>query len=236
MDWREQRNLRAERAMLRYDRERYKQWKSEHGGVDGDGCGGCLFLVAGVLIALLVVGWIVIGHASSGSAAPPSSSGESVNLGPFTQVFDSPRPTDPTQAKIIEGFREGQILWMKSDIAMSLVPPVMSYFTGDAATHMTAAVERAKAFNRVPAGTDRLFDTQVTDVTDTSATVTTCDDITKFRKENPTTGEIDPAYTPRAGQTYFFETWHMVLESGNWAISAYSYASPSDPSAATCQP
>ncbi len=219
MDWREQRNLQAEFRNSRYERQRREQAGGGGGGGDGGGCGGCLLIVLGVLIALTVIGWIAIGHASSGSAAPDSSSEESVQIGSLTQVFDSPLPSDPTQAKIIEKFREGFTLWMKSDIAMSLVPPVTDYVTGDALTQMTAAVAAAKARNRVPAGTDRLFLTRVTAVTDTSATVTTCDDASKFREENPSTGEIDPAYTPKAGQAYVLETWHMVRGTGTLLAS-----------------
>lgn len=236
MDWREQRNLRAEGVMLRYDREQHRQWKAEHGGADGGGRGGRLLVVLGALVALSVVGWIVIGHAGTGSAASPSSSEESVQLGPFTEVYDSPLPADPAQAKIIEDFRQGFTLWMKSDVEMSFVSPVTNYVTGHALTDMTHAVAAGKAHNRVPAGTDRLFLTQVTAMTDTTATLTTCEDGTKYREENPDTGEIDPAYTPQPGQEYVLETWQMVRRSGNWAISDFSYAGSSDPSAAACQP
>jgi hypothetical protein len=239
MDWREQRDLRAQLANSRLDRQLREQQNVGGGGAEGGGCagcGGCLLLVAGTLIAIFVVGWLVIGHAGSGSAAPGPNSEESVQLGPYTQVFDTPLPADPTQAKIIEGFRQGFTLWMKSDIEMALVPPVTNYVTGHARGHMIHAVAAAKARNRVPAGTDRFFLTQVMAMTDNSATVTTCDDTSKFREENPRTGEIDPAYTPKAGQEYVFETWHMVLESGTWAISDFSFAIPPNPRAATCQP
>lgn len=231
MDWRERRNLQAEFWNLEYDRQE-RERQGAGGGGDG-GCGGCLLVVLAVVVALSVIAWIgfrVVGSSSG------SSSEESVQLGPYTQVFSDPLPADPTQAKIVEGFREGIILWTKSDIAMAMVPPVMNYVTGDAVSHMTAAVAAAKARNRVPAGTDRLFHTQATAVTGTSATVTTCDDTTKYREENPNTGEIDPAYTAKPGKAYLFETWHMILKSGNWAISAFSNAVPPDPQAAVCQP
>jgi hypothetical protein len=231
MDWRERRNLQAEFRNLEYDRQERERQGAGAGG-DG-GCGGCLLVVLAVVVALSVIAWIGFRVAGSSSV---SSSQESVQLGPYTQVFSDPLPADPTQAKIIEGFREGMILWTKSDIAMDMVPPVMNYVTGDAVSHMTAAVAAAKARNRVPAGTDRLFRTQVTAVTDTSAKVTTCDDTTKYREENPSTGEIDPAYTAKPGKAYLFETWHMVLKSGNWAISAFSIAVPPNPQAAVCQP
>jgi hypothetical protein len=238
MDAREARNLRAEYWNRRYERQLREQ-QNPGGGSDGGGCagcGGCLLLVLGVLIAISVIGSIVVGHASSGSATPNSSSEESVELGPYTQVFDSPLPADPTQAKIIEGFRQGFVLWMKSDIEMSFAPPVTNYVTGHALTYMTHAVAAAKARNRVPAGKDRFFLTKVTAMTDTSATVTTCDDRSEYGEEDPRTGEFDPTYAPKAGQEYGFETWRMVLRSGNWAISDVSFATPSDPSAAACQP
>lgn len=236
MDWREQRDLQAEFQNLQYERQQYERQRSEGGGVDGGGCGGCLLLVLLILIAPSVIGWIANSRASSGSSGAGSSSEESVQLGPYTQVFASPLPANPAQAKIIEGFRESQILWMKSDIAMSLVPPVTNYVTDHALTDLIAAVTAGKARNRVPAGTDRFFLTRVTATTGRSATVATCDDGSKFREENPRTREIDAAYTPKPGKAYVFETWHMVQRSGDWAISDFSIVPLPNPRAAVCQP
>lgn len=177
------------------------------------------------------------GPAASAAAGPAvSGSQESVRIGVYTQVFATPIPTAPVPARVIEGFRKAQILWERSDIAMHLVAPVTDYVTAVALTHLIVAVTADKTRDVVPAGTDRFFMTRVTAITDRSATLTTCDDGSKFREQNPRTGKGDPAYTPHADQAYDFEIWHMVKRSGHWAIADFSLAFLPDPRAEPCQP
>jgi hypothetical protein len=151
-------------------------------------------------------------------------------------VFATPLPTNAAQAKVIVGFRAGQILWDKSDIAWRLVAPVTDYVTGDALKHLIAAMTAGKTHDLVPAGTDRYFMTRVTAITGRSAIVTTCDDGSKFTSDNPHTGQEVPGFKAPPNQAYIFETWHMVQLSGHWAITAFSLATLPDSRAAPCQP
>jgi len=152
--------------------------------------------------------------AAASATSSPAASGtpESVRIGPYTQVFATLLPTNPAQAKVMEGFREAQILWEKSDNAWHLVAPVTDYVTGHALTHLVAGITGRKA------------------------TVTTCDDGSKFKEENPRTGQVNAAYVPRPDQAYIFETWRMVQLSGHWAITDFSLATLPDPRAEPCQP
>jgi hypothetical protein len=173
---------------------------------------------------------------TSSPPSEPSASAQSVRVGPFTEVFASPLPTNPALATVMEGFREAEALWDKSVAGWRLVPPVTKYVTGDALSHLIAAVTAGKQQDLVPAGTDRFFMTKVVALTDRSATITTCDDGSKYEEENPQTGAVDAAYAPRPDQAYLFETWHLVRLSGHWAVAAFSLAALPSPSATPCQP
>jgi hypothetical protein len=187
-------------------------------------------LMLGALVLLSACG----GSKPAGDAATRVES--VVHIGPYTQVFAGPLPANPAQAAVVEGFREGEVLWNKSEAAQRLVPPVRDYVTGQALSHLAAAVKSGKAGDLVPAGTDRLFTTRVTALTGPTAMVTTCDDGSKFREENPRTGKVDVSMPATPGQQYLFETWRMVRRGGRWAISAVSLALLPDPRAEPCQP
>jgi len=198
---------------------------------------GLLILTACSLERSVTPGGNVTRSGTSASPVPvANSSTESVRLGPFTQVFSTPLPASPAQAKVVAGFRVAQILWEKSNIAGHLVKPVKAYVIGEALYHLVTAMTVNKSHDLVPAGTDRMFKTRVTSLTGNTATVTTCDDGSKYREQNPRTGKVNAAYTPSLHQAYLFETWYMVYISGNWAISSFSVATYPDPSAQHCQP
>jgi len=194
---------------------------------------------SGLLVLAACSAGKTVHPAAHGSATPervgPTST-DSVRIGPFTQVFSTPLPANPAPARVIADFREAQILWVKSDGAWHLIAPVTGYVTGDALRHLTIAVSENKSHDLVPAGTDRMFMTRVTGITGATATVTTCDDSSKYKEQDPRTGEVNAAYTPALDQAYLFETWHMVQLSGHWAISALSVASLPDQAAQPCQP
>ena len=120
---------------------------------------------------------------------------------------------------MVEGFRDGQVLWEKSENVGHLVPPVREYVTGQALSQLAAAIKAGKARDIVPAGADRLFMTRVTTLTGRSAAVATCDDGSKFKYVNPRTAKVDTGFLPTPGQEYLFETWRMARLSGHWAIS-----------------
>jgi hypothetical protein len=181
--------------------------------------------------------------ASHTSPAAPANSGPaaraspvSIRIGPYTQVFATPLPANRAQAGVVEGFREAWILWDKSQDVWHLVAPVRDYVTGRALTHLLAAVSEGKARHLVPAGGDRFFKTRVTAFTGHRATVTTCDDASKFKEENPSTRRVDRAFIPTRHQAYIFETWRMVRLSGHWAITDFSVAVFPSLRAKPCQP
>jgi hypothetical protein len=192
----------------------------------------------GTFTALVLSGLLVLSACGSGRPAIHIAGGVGsvVHVGPYTQAFSSPLPANPAQARVVEGFREGQVLWEKSENAWHLVAPVRDYVTGQALAHLIAAVNAGKVRRLVPAGTDRLFMTRVTEITGHNATVATCDDGSKFEQVNPRTGKVDASFLPSPGQEYLFETWQMVQLSGHWAISALSLATLPAPGAEPCQP
>jgi hypothetical protein len=113
---------------------------------------------------------------------------------------------------------------------------VRDYVTGQALTHLAAAMKAGKARDLVSAGTDRFFMTRVTVLTGRSAIVATCDDGSKFKEANPRTGKVNAGFLPTPGQAYLFETWRMGRLSGHWAITGLSVASLPSRSAEPCQP
>ncbi len=136
----------------------------------------------------------------------------------------------------MEGFRKAQVLWDASDTAQRLVAPVTDYVTGEALAHLRDAVAAANQQDLVPAGTDRMFKTGVRILSARSATVTTCDDGSKYREKNRRTGKVDLQFLAPPDQEYMFETWRMVGLSGHWAISSFSLTSLPAPAAQHCQP
>jgi archaellum component FlaF (FlaF/FlaG flagellin family) len=145
-------------------------------------------------------------------------------------------PTNPAQASVIEGFREAEVLWNKSEQAWRLVAPVTRFVIGDALSHLNAAIANDKQQGIVIVGTDEFFMTKVTNLSASSATVTTCDNGSKITGMKKATGQIDNAYAASPDQAYLLETWNMVQNSGNWAISSFSVISLPDRRAQPCQP
>lgn len=192
----------------------------------------------GAFIALVLSGLLMLSACGSGQLASHSAIrvASVVRTGPYTQVFASPLPANPVLADVVEAFREGEVQWEKSENARHLVPPVRDYVTGQALTHLAAALKAGRERDLVPAGVDRLFMTRVTTIAGRSATVTTCDDASKFKEQNPSTGQVDTSFSSPPGQQYLFETWRMVQHSGHWAITAVSLATLPSRSAEPCQP
>jgi hypothetical protein len=196
----------------------------------------------GVIIPVLVMCGLLVPACSSGSSAAPKKTSparvttETVRVGRFTQIFDTPLPADPAQASVVEGFRTAMILWDKSQETLRLVSPVTTHVTGGALRNLKASLVRAKADEVVLGGADRFFKTRVAVISGTSATITTCDDGSKFEEVNPSTGVPDPAYSAPANQQYLFETWQMIRLGGHWAISVVSPVTLPDSRAKPCQP
>lgn len=188
--------------------------------------------------ALVLSGLLMLAACSSGKPVSHAAVrvGSVIHVGPYTQVFASPLPANAAQAGVVEGFRDGQVLWEKSENVGHLVPPVREYVTGQALSQLAAAIKAGKARDIVPAGADRLFMTRVTTLTGRSAAVATCDDGSKFKYVNPRTAKVDTGFLPTPGQEYLFETWRMARLSGHWAISGLSLANLPSRSAEPCQP
>jgi hypothetical protein len=182
------------------------------------------------------------GAGGTGTAPNPaarltfSGGQESARIGPYTQVYATPLPANAAQARVIKDFRAAQILWGESNEALRPVAPILAYVTGIARHDLMTALAAGRTRHLAPAGTERFFRTRVVALSGSSATVTTCDDGSKYREQNPRTGKINPAYSQHPGQAYAFESWHLVLRSGRWAIAAFSVASLPDSRALPCQP
>lgn len=205
----------------------------------------------GAIMTLCLSGLLALSACGSGKALPaaaagtspaptptsppaPGSSAESFHVGRYTVVFASPLPANPAQAKVIEGFREAQILWDKSENTWRLAVPVREYVTGHALTRLIDAVTYIRPRHLVFAGAERFLLTRVTGIAGGTATVTTCDDYSNFKVENRQTGATYMTTPP--AQSYLFETWRMVKLSGHWGVTAYSLALPPSPRAAPCRP
>src|SRR5215471_19264506 len=136
----------------------------------------------GAFTVLVLSGLLLLSACGSGKPAGPSAVrvASVVRVGPFTQVFAGPLPANPAQAAVVEGFREGQVLWDKSQNARRLVPAVRDYVTGQALTHLVSAVKAGKTRDLVPAGVDRFFQTRVAALAGRKATVATCEDGSQF--------------------------------------------------------
>jgi hypothetical protein len=207
----------------------------------------------GVTVVLCLSGLVLLAACSAGTSGAPAAQGThaaasattapaaassagSARIGPFTQEFSTPLPSSPAQATVVTDFREAQILWIKSLVAWRLTAPVTGYVTADALNHLVTAISANKSHHLVPSGTDRMFMTRVTGISAGAATVTTCDDSSKYEEQDPGTGQVNAAYTPPRDQAYLFETWQLVRLSGHWAISSFSIASLPDQAAQPCQP
>jgi hypothetical protein len=117
-----------------------------------------------------------------------------------------------------------------------LMPQVPAYITGRALRGLRLSLTRAKNDDVVIAGTDRFFKTRVAAIVGNNATITTCDDGSKFKEVNQATGVTDPVYNAPPNQQYLFETWQLVRMDGHWAISAVSPVTLPDSRAKPCQP
>jgi hypothetical protein len=196
----------------------------------------------GIVIPLFVASGLLVsacgpaGSTPAQQSTPAQVTTQTVHLGRFTQVFDTPLPADPAQARVVGDFRTALVLWDKSTAAFKLVPPIAAYVTGKAVHNLASAVAVDKVHDAVPSGLDRFFKTRATVHSATSATVTTCDDASKFEFVHPANGMPDPYFSMPPNQQYLFETWQMVKLSGHWAISAISLATLPDSRATPCQP
>jgi hypothetical protein len=188
------------------------------------------------LIMLVLPGLVLPLLSACSSASPAVRVADVVHIGRYTQMFAGPLPASPAQAAVVEGFREGQVLWNKSASAQRLVPPVRDYVTGEAFTRLAAVVRTDRSEDLVPAGVDRFFMTRVTAITGSSAIVATCDDGSAYAEENPRTRKVDVNFLSSPGQAYLFETWRMAQLSGHWAISDFTLNALPSRSAEACQP
>jgi hypothetical protein len=215
----------------------------------------------GVIISGLAVGVLLMSACSSvssavgpaGSAAPeksgparvPTERGstergttESVRVGRLTEAFDTPLPSTPARASVIEGFRTAMVLWDQAEANVPQSSPVLAYVTGDATTNLADAIVSLKRDKIVSAGTDRFFDTRVTVLSGTSATITSCDDDSRFQVVNAATGAPEPSFMPHtlAAEQYLFTIFQMVRLDGHWAISAVSPVAFPNSRAIACMP
>jgi hypothetical protein len=155
----------------------------------------------------------------------------------LTEEFATALPASPAQARVAAGFREGLILYNKSQENLAPVAPVTSYVTGSALGDLHTTITRLAQEQEVPAGVDRMFRTRVTALSGTSATITTCDDGSRYVQENPRTRAVDPSFqNVPIDEVYVFETWGMTILDGHWAINSIKVASPGSAAEKSCLP
>lgn len=183
--------------------------------------------------AFIVSGLIALSACSSGHSVPavratvkvstarpqPSASPVIVPINSeYSEVFSTPLPADPEQAAVISGFRESQILWDQSTVALRLTGPTTEYVTGEALTRLRKVIQTFASGNLTPVGMDRLYDTKVTSLAAGSAVVTTCDDGTAYNVADRASGATEPPAP--TSQDFDFAEFGMRLVAGRWAASS----------------
>jgi hypothetical protein len=158
-----------------------------------------------------------------------------VRIGPFTQEFGAPLPSDATQAQVITSFRDSRVLWMQSLFAGHAIPLMKEYVVGAALENFFKAVHGDNAAGIEPTGRDLLFDISVTGLSKNEAAVGTCDYDAHTTSAYRTTGKLVPGSTTPKSQDYRFETWHFVRASKHWALSSFTIATLPSPAARQCQ-
>jgi hypothetical protein len=173
------------------------------------------------------------GGSPSPTTRAASEDSATVRINPrYVQVFSAPLPADPAQAAVISGFRESIVLWDQSEVALRLAGATKEYVAGDALANLRGALQTYTKYSLIPIGVDRLFNTKVASFTTKSATVTTCDDGTKWDTASRTTGKALPAAP--ASQQYAFESFTMSPVDGHWSISSVTIVSFPDQRVKSC--
>jgi hypothetical protein len=190
-----------------------------------------LALVASGLIALSSCS----GQSSSSASVSAGTVGAptaSIRVGPLAEEFATALPDDPAKAKVVEAWRESQIIWEKSVQGWSVPADATAYYMGDALVRLHNAVSTDIAYHIILTGTNRLYQTSVTSLTAHSATLTACDDSTRVNDEDPSTGQ---KYPNAPGATLIFLTiWQLVPAGGHWAVTSYSLIAAPDPRERVC--
>jgi hypothetical protein len=174
--------------------------------------------------------------AAAGTLVPSAAVRIRVGHFVFVQEFAASMAAGPEQVAVIQRFRDAQVLWEKSALAGKLVAPVSEYVTGQALDHLSVAISFAASKDTAPAGIDRMFMTGVTSFSASAATVTTCDDGSKYQSVDRKTGKVIPSLAAPPDQQYLLEAWQLAKTGGGWAISAFTVTALPSPSAKQCQP
>jgi hypothetical protein len=169
---------------------------------------------------------------ASSSAVAASATASSVRIRLLTEVFATALPTDPAKAKVIQEFRESQILWDQSSEELRIVAPATEYITGAALGYLRAAVTSGAKDDVALGGTDRLYDTSVTSLKGNNATVVSCDDGSRTNMVDLATGQKIP--NDPTGSLIVYVSWQMAQVSGHWAITSLDVIYPPDPRASAC--
>ncbi len=156
----------------------------------------------------------------------------SVRVGQLTEVFATPLPSDPAKAKVIEEWRESQVVWDQSIQVWRVLASASAYITGNAFVRLHTAVATDASYHVILTGPQRFYHTNVTSLTADGATVTSCDDASKALDENPSTGHKYP--NGPGSPVIFFVTWQLVPVAGRWAITSYTLVAAPDPRERVC--
>jgi hypothetical protein len=192
-----------------------------------------------VPLALVASGLIALSSCSSGqssstngSAGPLGAPTAAIQVGPLAEVFATAMPKDPAKVKVVEAWRQSQVIWEKSIQGWRVAADATAYYTGDALVRLQTAVSTDVAYHIILSGRNRLYATTVTSLTSSSATLTACDDSTKVNDENPTSGQKYP-HNP-GDVLIFFTIWKLVPAAGHWIVTSYSLIAAPDPRERVC--
>lgn len=194
-------------------------------------------------LALVASGLIALSACSSGPSASGSSpvgAPESLSpaasaptssdhIGQLTEVFATPLPGDPAKAKVIEEWRQSEIVWDQSAESLRMAASASTYITGKALTSLQNTVQIGVEAKMILSGTDRLFNTSVTALTADRATVTSCDDGSETLYENSGTGQEFSNPSPTV-----LVIWQMTPKAGHWAMTSLTVVSSPDPRERAC--
>jgi hypothetical protein len=191
---------------------------------------------AAACLALVASGLIALTACSSGSPSPGATGGPPLTVhvsSKYTEEFATPVPAGSTQAAVISGWRESQVIWDQATITLHKPATTTEYITKNALGTLDKAVQGLTEANLVPVGTDRFFDTKITSMATNSATVTSCDDGSRYEMDDRTTGK-QQSPTPLS-QDYLYVVFDMIPLDGRWALSSLTVVENPDKRAKACE-
>lgn len=206
-----------------------------------------LAAAAVLAIGLAAVSGCTGGNAKGGTFRPsgqavtpsPSVAGEVARF-PFTPdtkvIFETPAPADTAQARVYADFRYLFAAYYYAVQAQGQDHRYEDRLLGTERSLFAGSVAKLVDDHRVPWGTVRFFDTQVTAVYGAGAAVETCVDASRFGTKDARSGKPDPGSTPSTKKAFYRIRAGMQRGGdGVWRLVSYETDKRPDPMAKGCQ-